>query len=156
MSKKKNLMSLWHHINHPYHLGSSLSRKDWSVKLDDALRAYRTTYKTPIGMTPYKLTYGKSCHLLVELEHKTYWAIKIHNFDLKVAGEKRKIQLGELDELRLDAYENAKLYKERTKKWHDKHITRRELKGDFVKLKQEKCIKQKKAAKITVCQKWPL
>ncbi|XP_073221501.1 uncharacterized protein [Cicer arietinum] len=90
--------------------------KDWSVKLDDALWAYRKTYNTPIGMNPYNWIYVKSCHLPVELRHKAYWAIKILNFDLKAVGGKRKLQLNELDELRLDTYENAKLYKERTKK----------------------------------------
>nr|GEZ30270.1 reverse transcriptase domain-containing protein [Tanacetum cinerariifolium] len=62
----------------------------WSVKLDDALSAFRIAYKTPIGCTPYKLVYGKACHLPIELEHKAYWALKQANFDLAVAGDHRK------------------------------------------------------------------
>jgi hypothetical protein len=103
------------------------SRKDWAAKLYDALWPYRTAYKTPIGITPFKLVYGKSCHLPVELEHKAYWAIKALNMDYIAARGKRVLDLNELEELRLDACENAKIYKERTKKWHDRRIMRREF-----------------------------
>nr|GEX03409.1 reverse transcriptase domain-containing protein [Tanacetum cinerariifolium] len=63
------------------------SHASWSEKLEDALWAFRTAYKTPIGCTPYKLVYGKSCHLPIELEHKAYWALKHANFDLKTTGD---------------------------------------------------------------------
>nr|GEW55064.1 DNA-directed DNA polymerase [Tanacetum cinerariifolium] len=72
----------------------------WSEKLEDALWAFRTAYKTPIGCTPYKLVYGKSFHLPIELEHKAYWALKHVNFDLKTVGDHRKLQFNELNELR--------------------------------------------------------
>nr|GEZ65458.1 reverse transcriptase domain-containing protein [Tanacetum cinerariifolium] len=90
-----------HHLATPYHTQTSgqvevsncglkrilertvgKNRASWSDKLDDALWAFRTAYKTPIGCTPYKLVYGKVCHLPIELEHKAYWALKHANFDL--------------------------------------------------------------------------
>jgi hypothetical protein len=109
--------------------------KDWSKKLHGALWAYRTTFKTLIGMTPYQFVYGKACYLLVELEHKAYWAIKEMKLDLDVAMLKRRIQISELEEMRLKAYENASIYKERIKWWYDKSSKRNSLKkGDKVLL----------------------
>nr|GEV03984.1 reverse transcriptase domain-containing protein [Tanacetum cinerariifolium] len=81
-----------------------------------------TTYKTPIGCTPYKLVYGKACHLPIELEHKAYWALKHANFNLQTAGIHRKVQLNELNELHDQAYENSLIYKEKTKRIHDSKI----------------------------------
>nr|GEW46248.1 reverse transcriptase domain-containing protein [Tanacetum cinerariifolium] len=101
------------------------NRASGSDKLDDALWAFRTAYKTSIGCTPYKLVYGKACHLPVVLEHKTYWALKYENFDLKTAGDHRKIQINELNELRDQDYENSLIYKEKTKRIHDSKIKNR-------------------------------
>ncbi|XP_070034356.1 uncharacterized protein [Nicotiana tomentosiformis] len=97
----------------------SASRKDWSIKLDEALWAYRSAFKVTIGILPFKLVYGKSCHLLVEIEHKAYWAIKMLNLDFSLAGDHRLEQMHELEEFKLDAYESKRIFKEKTKKWHD-------------------------------------
>ncbi|CAM8932099.1 unnamed protein product [Rhodiola kirilowii] len=143
---------VYHKVGTPYHpktsgqveifnreiksiLGKTVSshRKDWASKLDDALWAYRTAFKTPIGMSLFRLIYEKTYHLLVELEYKALWAIRELNMNMNEAGEKRLLQLNELEEIKLDSYENCRFYKERTKKWHDKRIVRREFnKGERV------------------------
>ncbi|GJV00231.1 reverse transcriptase domain-containing protein [Tanacetum coccineum] len=101
------------------------NRASWSDKLDDALWAFCIAFKTPIGCTLYKLVYEKACHLPIELEHKAYWALKHYNFDLKIAGDHRKVQMNELNKLRDLAYENSLIYKEKTKKIHDSKIKNR-------------------------------
>jgi hypothetical protein len=91
-------------------------RTTWKDRLPDALWAYRTAYKTPLGMSPYQLVYRKICHLPVKLEFKAHRAIRQWNMDFKGARVKRKMQLSELDEWRERAYHNSRIYKERTKR----------------------------------------
>ena len=80
-------------------------------------------------MLPFQIVYGKACQLPVELEHRAYWATQMLNMDNKVAREERMIQLSEFDEFRNEVYENARIYKEKTKAWHDNHIMRKEFKA---------------------------
>ena len=115
------------------------SRKDRSLKLQDSLWAYIMTYKTILDMSPYRLVYGKACHLLVEIEYKAWWTIRNLNMDMNRVGPKRMLEIDELEELRNDSYFSSKIAKDRQKKWHDQLITRKTFnQGDQVLLYDSK------------------
>ena len=78
-------------------------------------------------MSPYRIIYGKPCHLPLELKYKAMWVIKRQNCDFQAGKEKRLLQMNELEELRNEAYDNVRIYKEKTKRWHDQKILRREI-----------------------------
>ncbi|XP_027338034.1 uncharacterized protein LOC113851965 [Abrus precatorius] len=78
-------------------------------------------------MSPFCVVFGKVCHRPVEIKHKSYWTMKSYNLTLEQARKERKLQLQELDEIRLQAYENTRMYKEKAKKFHDTKILRKEF-----------------------------
>ncbi|XP_015955152.1 uncharacterized protein LOC107479539 [Arachis duranensis] len=86
-------------------------------------------------MSPFRIVYGKACHVLIEIEHKAYWVVKQCNIDFTKTGIAKKLQLEELKCLRMEAYENARIYKEKTKAFHDHHIHKKDFQeGDEVLL----------------------
>ena len=115
------------------------NRKDWSLKLLDSLWAYTTTFKTILGMSSYRLVYGKACHLPVEIEYKAWWAVKTLKLDMGRARHKRLLDINDLEELRNDANFNSKIEKDKLKKWHDQLIACKNFKqGDQVLLYDSK------------------
>ncbi|GJS80560.1 reverse transcriptase domain-containing protein [Tanacetum coccineum] len=105
-------------------------------QLEKALLKYENRLQNSNRMHPFRLVYGKACHLPVEIEHKAYWALKQCNIDLTATAKNHFMELNELMELRDGAYENTRIYKERTKRWHDSSLRRDKnfINGDKVLL----------------------
>jgi hypothetical protein len=97
------------------------------MRLNDSLSDYRTAFKNPMGTTPYKMVYGKACHLPLELEHRAFWAIKKLNYDFKAAGEKRLLDIQALDELRMKLMNVLDILRRKSKDGMIERLKRRSL-----------------------------
>lgn len=95
------------------------SKSDWSNKLYDTLCVYQKTFKIHLGLSVFQSVYDKSCHLAVESENKVYSTVKFLNIYAESARMKRVMQLHDLEDISINTYENALIYKQRTKKYHD-------------------------------------
>lgn len=107
-----------------------VNKNHWSIWLDDALWEYRTIYKISIGMSQFRLVYGKTCHLPLELQHKVFRVVKQWNSNMIEASSNHKLKLQELKEIRNDVHESARIYKEKTKAFHDKSISQKNFKAE--------------------------
>ncbi|GKE79441.1 reverse transcriptase domain-containing protein [Tanacetum coccineum] len=115
-------------IKHILEISVGYNPKNWSEKLDDALWAFRTAYKTPTGCTPFRLVYGKACHLPVEIEHKAYWALKQCKLKSKWYGPnvvKIVHPYGTVEIIDKNGI-SFKVNGQRLKKYHDGHINAKE------------------------------
>lgn len=112
-----------------------IHRKDWSSRLTEAVWAYRTTWKTTTGFTPFELVYGKAAMLSIEFEHKTLRTTLELNISLPAAQEERLLHLNSLDEMRKTALERTEIIQQQRKKWHDAHISNKQFQvGDWALL----------------------
>ncbi|RDX72219.1 Pro-Pol polyprotein, partial [Mucuna pruriens] len=141
MSSLLHKYGVMHQVSTAYHPQTNGQAEDWRQLLEDALWAHRTAYRTLLGMSPYWIAFGKACHLLVEIEHRAYQAIMQCNLAYDQADKQRKLQLQELEELRLEAYENSLIYKQKVKQFHDQQILRKEFQVGQKVLVFKSCLK---------------
>ncbi|RDX98250.1 gag-pol, partial [Mucuna pruriens] len=114
-----------------YSIGKSRKYcKRWLIptrRTVDVVWEHRIAYRTPLRMSPYRIVFGKACHLPIEIEHRAYLAIRQCNMAYDQASKERKLQLQELEELRLEAYENSRIYKQKVNPFHDRQILGKEF-----------------------------